>query len=207
MSKVELEGLKDLQKDLDRLANEVPNVAVRVINKATTGVKTDLVAIIRDRYNYKAAALRKRLTIAKATRSSIQGHVQSKGGTVPLTDITGTNQTQRGVSVNVKKDTGRQLIPRAFIARGRGSGKLIVLRRPGDPRGQYASLYPRYGPKGSGGKPGSRARLDWFDTAHPEVLYNAPENWARISDSAKQRLDTNIQRELDAELRKVQGKW
>ncbi|MCA1794611.1 MAG: phage tail protein [Desulfobacteraceae bacterium] len=207
MNSVKLEGLQDLQKDLDSLANEMPHVAVRALNKSMTGVKTDMVKIIRANYNYKAGAVKKRITIRKANRANISGHVQSKGGPVHLTDVTGTNQTKRGVSVNVRRDTGRKLIPRAFLAPGKNSGKIVVLRRPGKPRGQYATLYNRYGPEGSGGKPNSQAKLDWFDAAHPEILYNTEHNWAKVKDAAKDRLDTNIQRELDSELRKAAGKW
>ncbi len=186
--------LERARRDFQRLADEMPHVAVRALNKAMTGVKTDMVTIIRTDYNYKAAALRKRMSIAKATRQNIRGHVQSKGGPVHLTDITGTRQTKQGVTVDVRKSTGRRLIPRAFKASGRMSGKEIVFRRKGDPPGQYAILVPRY-------------PIEAITTAHPEVIYNAPHNWAKIADAARDRLDTNIQREIDAEFRRQQGKW
>ena len=81
----------------------------------------------------------------------------------------------------------------------------MVMRRPGDPSGQYANLYPRYGPPGSGSGP--RGRLDVFYAPHPEHVFNAPHNWAKISDAAAKRLDTNIAREIDAEFRKQEGLW
>ncbi|WP_028575030.1 phage tail protein [Desulfonatronovibrio hydrogenovorans] len=188
------DDIRSAQRDLNYMANEMPWVAVRALNKAMTGVKTDLVSIIRERYNYKAAALRKRITIAKATRQNIRGHVQSKGGPVHLTDITGTRQTKKGISVDVRKSTGRRVIPRAFKASGRISGKQIVFRRQGDPPKQISRLVPRY-------------PIQAITTAHPEVLYNSPENWTRIQTEVARRLDTNIQREIDAEFRKQQGKW
>lgn len=185
----DIERAKD---DLNRLTNEMPHVAVRALNKAMTGVKTDMVAIIRERYNYKAAALRKRISITKANRQNIRGIVQSKGGAVHLTDIAGTRQTKKGITVDVRKDTGRQLIPRAFLQMS--GGKKIAYRRVGDPPGQIAKLVGRY-------------PIQAITTAHPEVLYNAPDNWARVSQASADRLDTNIQREIDAEFRKHQGKW
>lgn len=181
----EFQNLDQVQADLRQLAGEMPHIAVRALNKTMTGVKTDMVNVVREGYNFKAKALKKRISISKATRASIQGHVQSKGRLIHLTDIAGTRQTKRGVSVNVRKDTGRQLIPGAFINVGRYSGKKIVFRRTG------AARYPieaRYAP-------------------HPEHVYNAPHNWAKIQGKAAERLDKNIGREIDAEFRKLDGKW
>ena len=197
---VELKDLDKVKDDLEDLAREMPHVAVRAINKSLTGVKTDIKAIIRADYNYKAGALDKRMTPYKATRARIEGSIVSKGGAVHLTDIAGTTKGPRGVTVNVKKSTGRQLIPRAFIAPGKnynketGAGKMIVFRRVGDPPGQHAKLV-------------GRRPIEAFFTGHPEVIMNAPENWAKIQTAAAQRLDTNITREIDAEFRRLEGKW
>ena len=184
------DDLAQAQKDLQRLGYEMPAVAVRALNKAMTGTKTDMKAVVRADYNYKAATLEKRISISRANRASIQGHIRSKGGRVHLTDIAGTKQTKKGVTVNVRKSTGRQLIPRAFINVGRNSGKKLVFRRA-EEGGQMVARYP----------------IEVRDTAHPEVIYNAPHNWAKIQSKAAERLDTNIEREIDAEFRKQQGKW
>ena len=212
---VDSEDLKRAQQDLAALAYEMPNVAIRVINTSMTGVKTDAKGVIRAEYNIKAGSIDKRFTVAKANRSNMNGYLQSKGGLISLAaDISPAARMPlrgagagAGVVVNVKKSTGQQTIPRAFIAAGRNSGKLIVLRRPGKPRGQIENLYGRYGPPGSAGKVGSKATLDAFYGPHPEVLYNAPENWAKIQTAAAKRIDTNIKREVDAEFRRQDGKW
>jgi len=200
-SYADTEDLKKAKQDLRELAEEMPWVAVRALNAAMTGTKTDMKNIVREHYNYKATTLDSRVHIHRATRARIEGHIESSGEAVHLTDISpgGPSQTARGVTVSVKKSTGRQLIPRAFKAPGRHSGKVIVFRRPGLPPGQHLMLVPRYGD--------SPPILDVFRTAHPEVIYNAPENWARISDAAAQRLDDNIAREIDAEFRRQEGKW
>ena len=186
----EFQNLDQVQADLRQLAGEMPHVAVRALNKTMTGVKTDMVNVVREGYNFKAGALKKRMRISKANRASIQGYVQSKGRPMHLTDIAGTRQTKSGVSVNVRKSTGRQLIPRAFINVGRNSGKKLVFRRA-EEGGQMVARYPieaRYAP-------------------HPEHVYNAPHNWAKIQGKAAERLDKNIGREIDAEFRKLEGKW
>lgn len=207
----EFKNLDKAQQDMAALSSAMPHVAVRALNKAMTGTKTDMVKIVRQTHNYKAGALRKRLKVSRATRAKIKGHVESKGRAVHLTDIAGTRQTKKGVTVNVKKDSGRQLIPRAFKAISRKSGKEIVLRRPStEDYGGYDELYGRYGPPGSGGtvgKRGQKARLMWFPAPHPEYVYNAPDTWARVKDAAAERIDTNIEREMDAEIRKMEGKW
>ena len=207
-TQMDTSDLEKAQRDLRALGNEMPHVAVRALNKTMTGTKTDAKQIIRQEYNIKSGALEKRMSMSKANRANLSGYLQSKGGLVSLTDIAGTRQLKTvGVRVNVRKSTGPQDIPRAFIAPGRYSGKLVVLRRPGQPRGQTENLYPRYGPPGSAGKVGSQATLDAFYGPHPESLYNAPHNWAKIQRAAGKRLDTNITREIDAEFRRQEGKW
>ena len=201
------QDIQTARRSIAELAEEMPHVAVRALNKAMTGVKTDAKAIIRQEYNIKAGALDKRISIRKATRQNITGVVTSKGSAIHHIDIAGTRQGKSGVSVNVKKSTGSQVLPRTFLAPGTRSGKMIVLRRPGKPRGQHATLYGRYGPPGSGGKVGSRARLDSFVGPHPEVLMNAPHNWAKIQLAASNRLDKAIGSEMDAELRRLAGQW
>ena len=210
------DDLAQAQKDLQRLSYEMPAVAVRALNKAMAGTKTDMKNVIRAEYNIKAGVIDERMSIRKANRAQIQGHIQSKGKHIGLTSDLSTPAKQpgaltakgrkssafgagQGVVVNVKKSTGKQVIPRAFIRPGRGSGKLIVLRRPGDPPGQIDNLVGRYAR--------SSPRLDAFYGPHPETLYNAPHNWAKIQSKAAERLDTNIEREIDAEFRKQQGKW
>ena len=201
-TQMDTSDLEKAQRDLRALGNEMPHVAVRALNKTMTGTKTDAKDVIRQEYNIKAKVLTARIKIPKrATKNDISGFVQSKGGLLGLTSdlSTPTSQTQRGVTVNIKKSTGRQLFPRAFIQPGRNSGKLIVLRRPGSPRGQTETLVPRYA--------SDKPRLDAFYGPHPEVLYNAPENWAKIQAKVGKRLDTNLTREIDAEFRRQEGKW
>ena len=221
---VDTEDLERAKRDLKNLADEMPHVAVRALNKAMTGTKTDMKNIVRADYNYKAALLDSRISVWKANRTNIQGHIQSKGGIVHHSDIATTSQTQRGVVVNIKKSTGRGLIPRTFQAPGRSSSKLITFRRPGNPSGQYVVLHnikPKdlnvagltgggYGPTGTGGyedKKGKRSHIAWFAAPHPEHVYNAPHNWAKIADASAKRIDDNIAREIDAEFRKQEGIW
>jgi hypothetical protein len=194
MATIELQNLEETKKALEDLAREMPNVAVRAINKSLKEVKTDIKAIVRAGYNYKLGALDKRMTPHKATRARIEGSIVSKGGAVHLTDILETKKLKAGVQVNVKKSTPAKVIPRTFIAQGQRSGKKIVFRRVGDPPGQHARLV-------------GRRPIEAFYAGHPEVIMNTTENWAKIQTAAATRLDTNITRETDAEFRRIEGKW
>lgn len=180
-----------------------PKAFSRALNKTANSTQTEMVKLVRRDYNYKAAAVRARISVNKATYANLSASVKSTGDSVHLTDITGTRQTKKGVSVNVKKSTGIKLIPRAFKAAGQRSGKDIIFRRPGNPRGQHEKLHGRYGPPGSGGKSGSRARLDTFSAPHPEIVYNTPENWAQLQKTAGEKLNTNFAHEVDVVLKGI----
>jgi hypothetical protein len=175
----------------------LPKAYARALNKTADNTKTHLVAVARDEYNYKADAVRSRITIQRATWQDLTCRVISKGTGIHLTDILGTRETNKGVTVDVLKSTGRQLIPRTFIRAARNSGKKMVLRRPGNPRGQSLVLYGRYGPPGSGGKVGSKARLDTFYAPHPESVYNTEANWEKTEYVLDEKLKDNFSHEVD----------
>jgi len=178
-----------------------PKAYARALNTTSENMRTNMVAMARDDYSFKAAEVRKRITIDRATWSHLTAAVRSTGKETHLTDFIGTNVTKKGVTVNIRKDTGRQLIPRTFKAAARNSGKEMVMRRPGAPRGQHESLYGRYGPPGSGGKAGSRATIDVFYGPHPEIVWNAEHNWRKLEVQADERLKVNFATEVDGVMR------
>ncbi len=188
--RIDTSDLEKAYKRLQELGRKTPVIAVRSINKTLPGVRTDMVSFIRKDYNYKATKIRKRLSLEKASIRNISGYVQSKGRLFHLTDVVGTRQNKKGVSVNVRKKTGRQLLKHAFIAHGKTSQKKIVFirTRKGE---KLVSRYP----------------IQAISTAHPEVIYHQPEMWNKIKVSAAERLDKNIKREIGAQYRREQGKW
>ena len=184
--RIDKNQLSGVRKMLLELRGQFPRAFSRALNKTVTGTRTDLVGLVRRDYNYKAAAIRKRIALNKATFQHLSASVKSSGGGVHLTDIAGTRQTKTGVSVNVKKATGRRLISRAFIREARNSGKTIVFRR-----------------QEIGGKMVPRLPLGARYASHPEVIYNTPENWPRIQKQAGERLDKNFDHEVDTVLRGI----
>lgn len=200
---VDNEDLRRAQEALARLASEMPNVAARSLNSTMKSVHTDVKKVLRATYNIKAGVIGGRIQVGKrASKDDISGYVRSKGYHIGLTtDLDSkamAKQTDRGVEVNIRKDTGARLLPRTFIQPGRNSGKLIVLRRPGEPRGQSEKLVGRYAV--------DKPRLDAFYGPHPETLMNHPENWVQIQKLIAVRLDGNIEREIKAEFRYLGGK-
>lgn len=164
--------------------NGFPKALTRSMNTTIDGIATDMVSLLRTRYNYKATPLRARLTKDKARYTKLSGSVTSKGKDVHLIDVLGTRQTQKGVSVNVKKATGRQLIPHAFIPKSKKLKKKIVFIRS-EESGKLVPRYPieaRYAP-------------------HPETLYNTGPNWEYLRKKANARMDKNFAKEIDVILK------
>lgn len=182
------QSVSSAKSALDGIKGGLPRATARALNDTFSGVRTDMVRLIREDYNHKATAVRARISIVKANATSLAGLVMSKGRAMHLTDIATTTQTAKGVTVNVKKSTGRKLIPSAFINIGKKSGKKIVFLRAqqGD---RMVGRYPitaKYAP-------------------HPEIIYNTRENWDRLQAQAKVRLDNNFAHEVDAIIKGYAG--
>lgn len=177
--RVNKDDVKSAKAMLSGIQSGFPRAYARALNKTTAGVRTDMVTLARDEYTFKAKAVRERITIKKATFSNLESSTTSKGKGVLLTDFTGTRQTKKGLSVNVKKSTGRQILEHAF-KNAAPSGKMISMWRSVE-SGKRVGRYPVeaiYGP-------------------HPETIYNTPENWATLEGKASDRLVENFEHEVD----------
>jgi hypothetical protein len=170
-----------------------PKAMSRALNKTVDGAATEMVGLIRSRYNIKATALRKRLKKSKSTYANLRASITSTGYGLHLTDVTGTRPTKKGVSVDVKKATGRKLITHAFIRPGRNSGKMIVFLRD---RVSGTSVVGA----GSGVRAG-RYPISALYVSDPEILYNSKENWPDLSGEIQKRLDKNFDHEIDVVLK------
>lgn len=182
--KVDPQDLSRAKYMLAGITNGLPKAWARALNTATTGVKADMVGLIRDDYNYKVAAVRSRIKIDKAYPKKLTAAVNSTGKSIHLTDILNTRKTKKGVTVDVKKSTGRKLLTDAFIAPV--NEKMIVFVR-----------------KREGGRRVARLPIIALKASHPEVVYNTKENWARLAEYAQKRLDTAFAKEVDVVLRGI----
>ena len=105
-------NVKAMLRGLD---NIVPKVLSRAINDTLAGVKTDASTEIRAIITAPKKTVDGAMTISKATPASLEGGVAISGTPLPLIAYS-ARQTLKGVSAQVKKDSGRQVIPGAFIA-------------------------------------------------------------------------------------------
>lgn len=180
---VSLEDIEAAREALEGIRNGFVRAYARALNTASEGVRTDMVAMARDSYTFRADAVRARIQINRASWSNLTASVESRGGAVHLTDFLGTRQISTGLSVDIKRSTGRQYIRHAFKNFAR-SGKELALRRQVID-GRRVARYPveaLYGP-------------------HPEVVYNTPENWDTLEDQADSRLEAAFAHEVDGVLR------
>lgn len=202
------EDIQQALEDLRGIKDGFVRAYARALNTAATGTQTDMVNLARDDYTYKVAAVKKRMYLKRASWSDLTSYIRSKGNEVHLTDMLGTKQTRTGVSVDVKRSTGRQLIEHAFINRARNSGKMIVFRRAviGErfsPTTAYAmqlSAAVQAGQINPQGRVWRRPAVALY-APHPEIVWNTADNWAKLQDSADVRLKAAFTDEVDGVIR------
>ena len=169
---------------------------VRGLNKTMTGVRTDGVKILKDRYALTATAIRDSFKIKKAAFSDPHGVVSTKGTFIRLMKF-GARQTPTGVSVKVLRASPRKIIKHAFFAK-LGKTEQVYwrkwrgARKKYDPRKVYAKMpfgyrfpvHARYGPR-------IQDHLD-----DPAII-------GKLLEMAGQRLTKNMEHEVDYLLRSV----
>lgn len=107
------------RREVDRMLADIKGAGARVtaraLNKTLTGVKTDSSAAIRDVVTAKKAAVDETFKISKATTVNPSAYITSTGKPLALMDYS-ARQTNKGVSVQVRKDRARKIVRGAFIA-------------------------------------------------------------------------------------------
>lgn len=206
------EQIDQAVKDLEGIKNGFVRAYSNALNKAATGTQTDMVAMARDDYTYKADAVRARTEVVKASWTKLSSLVRSRGKGVPLTDFLGTRQTSTGLTVMIRRSTGLKQIRHAFIKAGRHSGKMLAFWRAG--------IFDRL-------TPGTKAYVDLQEATykgeiarsglvwrypiialygpHPELVYNTPENWQKLKGYASERMDVAFAHEIDYVLQQYGG--
>lgn len=113
--KINEADLQRVQDMLGEIKGLPERVAVRALNKTLTGVKTDASAEIRAVITAKKAAVDETFKISKASTGNMKASISSTGKPLALIDYS-ARQTTKGVSVQVRKDRSRKIVPGAFIA-------------------------------------------------------------------------------------------
>lgn len=123
-------SIKVSEADLNRTIWALRNIGggaetaiMRSVNKALTGVKTDMARETAKELNLPQKRIKKDIKVSKANKTTLAGKVTSEGRPVNLFQFK-AKQNKKGVSVKVLKSGGRKTIRGAFIFVGRGkSGK------------------------------------------------------------------------------------
>lgn len=113
--KINPEDLKKVEQMLGHIKGMVPKVISRAYNDTMKGVKTDTASEIYKVINISSSSIKKCIQIHPSSPSSLAGSVEITGRLLPLLAF-GAKKTQRGVSVKVRRDAARKVIPGTFIA-------------------------------------------------------------------------------------------
>jgi len=184
-------GFSEAQVDRAvRLLAHLPGAAersmVRAINRAILGARTTAVKLVRRRYRVTARAVKKTMTLRRATRSRLEASVKSVAPRVPLFAF-GPRPNQPGTGgkgkptlrVGVKRKGGRKPIPGAFVVR-LGSAVHVASRKGKD----RLPLEKAYGP------------------AVPQMLGVASVT-REVEKVAQERLAARLEHEIDRALKKA----
>lgn len=125
----------EVQRKLEALRKDIAERAtVSAINKTTTQAKSQMSRAITGEFNIAASKVKESLRVVRARYSfgglSIEARLESpstRGRSLNLINFD-AKQTAKGVSVKVRKASGRKLIAGAFIA---NKGRTVFQRQGG----------------------------------------------------------------------------
>lgn len=134
---IETEGFKEAEAALAGIKGAFPAAAKEAINTALLAGRTMATKAIGARYNIAAAAIKKEMDMQRATKSHLGGHLEAKGGMIPLEQFKPTvtlKKTSRSrgarkaqyVKVKILRSGSKKLVAGAFKAQG----KIFERRQP-----------------------------------------------------------------------------
>jgi len=191
-----------------------PTAIVRSVNKSLTGVETDMAKETAAELNLTQKRIKKDITITKASKVRMHGVVTSEGRPVNLEQF-GAKQKKRGVSVKVRKDSKRSVIPGTFIFLGKGGkdedgnqekNRLVGWRDKEGPGGQHVGTKKK--------KPGMvyaalphdyRFTIETLYGPRIQDITGKPAIMKKIEDQAGVRLVKELDHQVDYLLKKHKG--
>ena len=176
---------------LGGIAQAVPKVTARAINKTLVGVRTDSVREIRKEITPKATVIRKRFHIRRATVAKLSARVESRGRRLGLIHYR-ARQTRKGVTYQIRKKDPRKAMGRAIIVAPRGVMNDFSRLYKGPRRPVRANK------KFYGALPDKYRLPIWRETgpAVPDIM-EEPHVMGEIMKKANVRLDKNFAHETD----------
>lgn len=147
MIQIYKEQKENIEARLIGIKNGAPKVIKNAINKAVDSAKNDMVNKVKETYTIKSKnAITKTIKISKANIKNLTATITSRGVAVPLIDfnvkpskpLKGKNRPY--LYVQVKKGEGG-IIKRAFITKGKTTGKIGIYERVGNARYPISQKY------------------------------------------------------------------
>jgi hypothetical protein len=122
-----IKALREQYRDMDK-ANFDASTA-RALNRTASLAKTAASKQIRTLYKVAARDLSRSLSLRKASGRSdrLEASVKAEGKPLPLRAF-GARQTKAGVSFQVKNESGRKLMPGAFIITTKSGHQAVFVR-------------------------------------------------------------------------------
>jgi hypothetical protein len=209
------DDLASVRKMLSDLKGSGSRVIMRATNKTLTGVKTDASAAIRQTVTAKKAAVDDTFKISKATIDKPSASIASTGRPVGLINFS-SNQTKKGVSVQVRKDRPRKIVPGAFIATMKSGHKGVFWRKYHQTGGKlkkndtlinqsgfiYSTKLKRFISAAWLPKEYRLPIRELFGPRIPDIMENVPV-MNDILSKAGDRLHKNLMHETEYELSKI----
>jgi len=173
----EINGLEGVNRRILNVKNGVAKATAGAINDLLKQARTDLVRGVTSQVKVKAASVRSRIKIRNALASNLSGSIKlQEKARIGLVSF-GARATRKGVTYQIGKQTGRQTITDAFIAKARGG------RRSDGTPGEQLSVNRVFRRRG-------KSRLPLFDLKGPSL--NAVVN--------KNRIDAAVSKTINAKL-------
>jgi hypothetical protein len=189
----------NVERMLSGIQNGASRVMIRAINRVLAGVRTDASTEIRKIITAKKKDVDATFKTTSASLANIYAAVESKGKPLPLSSFS-TRQTTKGVSVQVRRDRSRTVIPGTFLATFESKHK-AVLRRKWRETNQAAGAKNKRIAYGRLPRIYRLPVAEKFGPRVPDIMSN-DEVMTPVLKSAGVRLHDRINHELEYELNK-----
>lgn len=137
-------------------------VIKQAVNQTLTGVRTDVTNEVSKVITPTKTKIRSTITVNKMTAGDGNAFVKCIGGPLNLINFK-ARQTQKGVTVQVKKSGGRKLVKHAYITTMKNGNKLVMMRKYDGPRKSLRKSGGSWGAAGrSGGQSFNKGGYGWY---------------------------------------------
>lgn len=178
--------------------NDLPSkIFSRALNRTMDGTKTDMSSGIRTVLNAKKKDVDRLILISKCTPGTLSGRVKLSGKLLPMRTFS-PKQTSKGVKVRLYVNKEAEVIPSAFMATMK-NGYQGVFKRvyKGTPTGMPVNKLWNRLPEAY------RLPIRQLFAPSQVTIFIKDEIFNPFKRSVEQRLEVNLQREINYELKKM----